>query len=69
MTMKLDELKAINSVSVTLLAAFALVIAGLTIGGNLSLDSGTALILNTLTVIILVIIYVRIEELAAARRK
>ena len=69
MTMKLDELKAINSVSVTLLAAFALVIAGLTIGGNLSLDSGTALILNTLTVIILVVIYVRIEELAAARRK
>ena len=67
--MKLDELKAINSVSVTLLAAFALVIAGLTIGGNLSLDSGTALILNTLTVIILVVIYVRIEELAAARRK
>ncbi|MBI4017739.1 MAG: hypothetical protein HY366_02230 [Candidatus Aenigmarchaeota archaeon] len=67
--MKIEDIKTINSVSVTVLAAFALVIAGLTIGETLPLVSGTTLILNVLAVIVLVTIYVRLEELMANRGK
>ena len=67
--MKIEDIKTINSVSVTVLAAFALVIAGLTMGETLPLVSGTTLILNVLAVIVLVTIYVRLEELMAGRGK
>ena len=67
--MKIEDIKTINSVSVTVLAAFALVIAGLTMGETLPLVSGTTLILNVLAVIVLVTIYVRLEELMSNRKR
>lgn len=67
--MRLDEIRAVNSVSVTILAAFALVIGALTTGGEIPLDSGTSLILSTLAVIVLITIYVRLEELAGGSKK
>ncbi|QQG39420.1 MAG: hypothetical protein HYS81_03475 [Candidatus Aenigmatarchaeota archaeon] len=67
--MRFEELRTINSISVTILAAFALVMAALTVGGTLEIATGTSLILSTLTVIILITIYVRIEEAVGGKKR